>query len=127
MRCFLHFPFVGKLRNIAKKLWVIEKKPIADDLPEAMAGEILSKADIIALSATTLINHTLEGLLAACKKDSFKVMLGPTSPMFDYGIDVISGVKVFDTEMVLCYISEGATFRQVQGVRLLSMARLSHN
>jgi hypothetical protein len=54
-------------------------------------------------------------------------MLGATSPMsevlFDYGIDVISGVKVLDTEMVLRCISEGATFRQVQGVRLLSMAK----
>jgi hypothetical protein len=96
-------------------------------LPEERAGEILPEADVIALSATTLINHTLEGLLAACKKNTFKVMLGATSPMseviFDYGIDVISGVKVLDTEMVLRCISEGATFRQVQGVRLLSMAK----
>jgi hypothetical protein len=123
-----HFPFVGKLRKRAKKLWVIEKKPIADDLSEEKAVEILPKADVIALSATTLINHTLEELLAASRKNSFKVMLGATSPMsevlFDYGIDVISGVKVLDTEMVLRCISEGATFRQVQGVRLLSMAKL---
>jgi hypothetical protein len=123
-----HFPFVGKLRKIAKKIWVIEKKPLADDLPQEKAVEILPKADVIALSATTLINHTLEELLAASRKNSFKVMLGATSPMsevlFDYGIDVISGVKVLDTEMVLRCISEGATFRQVQGVRLLSMAKL---
>jgi uncharacterized protein (DUF4213/DUF364 family) len=126
-----HFPFIGKLKSIARKLWVIEKKPISDDLPEEMATEILPEADVIALSATTLINHTLEKLLALCKQDSFKVMLGPTSPMsevlFDYGIDVISGVKVFDTETVLRYISEGATFRQVQGVKLLSMVKPHHN
>jgi len=81
----------------------------------------------VAISATTLINHTLGELLHYCKKDAFKIMLGPTTPMshvmFDYSIDVISGVKVIDEEMVLRCISEGATFRQVKGVRLLSMAR----
>ena len=60
MRCFLHFPFVGKLRKIAKKLWVIKKKTIADDLPEEKAGEILPKADVIALSPTTLIKVVYE-------------------------------------------------------------------
>ena len=88
---------------------------------------MLEKSDVVAISATTLINHTLEGLLSYCKKNAFKVMLGPTTPMsdvmFDYGIDVISGAKVIDTKMVLRCIGEGATFRQVQGVRLLSMAK----
>lgn len=120
-----HFPFVGKLRDIAKQLWVIEKRPRAGDLPEAMSSAILPKADVVAISATTLMNHTLEDLISHCRENSFKVMLGPTSPMvpllFDYGIDVISGVKVIDTEMVLRCISEGATFRQVRGVRLLTM------
>ena len=87
----------------------------------------MEKSDIVAISATTLINHTLEKLLSYCRKDAFKIMLGPTTPMsdvmFDHGIDVISGAKVIDAEMVLRCISEGATFRQVQGVKLLSMAR----
>ena len=124
-----HFPFIPRLRKIAGELWVIEKRPRPGDLAEDMAPEVLEKSDVVAISATTLINHTLKGLLSCCKKDAFKVMLGPTTPMshvmFDYGIDVISGVKVIDAEMVLRCISEGATFRQVQGVRLLSMAKTS--
>lgn len=122
-----HFPFIPRLRKIAGELWVLEKRPRPGDLTEDMAPEVLAKSDVVAISATTLINHTLEDLLSYCRKDAFKIMLGPTTPMsdvmFDYGIDVISGAKIIDTEMVLRCISEGATFRQVQGVRLLSMAR----
>lgn len=122
-----HFPFIPKLRRIARELWVLEKRPRPGDLTEEMAPEVLGKSDVVAISATTLINHTLEGLLSCCRKDVFKVMLGPTTPMsdvmFDYGIDVISGVKVIDERMVLRCISESATFRQVKGVRLLSMTR----
>ena len=122
-----HFPFIPKLRKIAKELWVLEKRPQPGDLTEDMTPEVLGKADLVAISATTIINHTLEELLHYCKKDAFKIMLGPTTPMshvmFDHSLDVISGVKVVDEEMVLRCISEGATFRQVQGVRLLSMAK----
>jgi hypothetical protein len=55
------------------------------------------------------------------------VVLGPTTPLspvlFDYGADVISGTRVIDPELALRSASEGATFRQIQGIRLLTMAR----
>lgn len=54
-------------------------------------------------------------------------MIGPTSPLsavlFDYGVDVIGGSKVVDPEKTIRSISEGATFRQVEGVRHLNMFR----
>jgi uncharacterized protein (DUF4213/DUF364 family) len=54
-------------------------------------------------------------------------MLGPSTPLspvlFDHGISVISGAQVVDVEAVLRTISQGATFRQVEGVRLLTMTR----
>ena len=43
--------------------------------------------------------------------------------IFDYGIDAISGTRVVNPEMALNCVSQGATFRQIQGVRLLTMKR----
>ncbi|MCX6009462.1 MAG: DUF364 domain-containing protein [Chloroflexi bacterium] len=119
-----HFPWIPKLRKVARKLWVLEQRPQAGELPAEAAEDILPKADVVAITGTSLINHTAEKLLDLAK-GSFVVMVGPTSPLspvlFDWGVDVVSGTKVVEPEKVLRSISEGAIFPQVQGVRLLNM------
>jgi uncharacterized protein (DUF4213/DUF364 family) len=123
-----HFPFIPKLKELANNLWVIEKRPLEGDLPEDAAGEILPQCDVVGITGTTFINHTLGPLLAHCK-GSFVALIGPTTPLtpvlFDYGIDVISGTKVVEPREVIRFISQGATFRELRhhGVRLLTMMR----
>jgi len=123
-----HFPFLSMLRESVKNLWVIEKRPLEGDLSEEAAGEILPQCDVVGITGTTFINHTLEGLLAQCE-ESFVALIGPTTPLspvlFDYGIDVISGSKVMDPEEVILFISQGATFKELHhhGVKLLTMMR----
>ncbi len=122
-----HFPFVGKLKEAASEFWVIEKDPKPGDLAEEDSAHILPQADVVAISGTTLINHTFDDVISHCRKDSFKVMLGPTTPLspvlLDYGLDVICGSRVSDVALALKCISEGANFRQVRGVRLLCMSK----
>jgi hypothetical protein len=122
-----HFPWVPKLRNIAEKLWVIEQKPQEDDFPAEAAEEILPHADVVAITGTSFINHTI-GKLLELSKNSFIVMVGPTSPLstvlFDYGVDVIAGVEVVESEKTIRSISEGAIFSQVEGVKLITMTKL---
>lgn len=119
-----HFPWIPKLRKAARILWVLEQKPQAGDLPAEAAEDILPQADVVAVTGTSLINHTAEKLLDL-SKGSFVVMVGPTSPLspvlFDWGVDVISGTKVVQPEKAIRSISEGAIFPQVQGVELLNM------
>ncbi len=123
-----HFPFIPKLSEVAKHLWVIEKRTRPGDLPESEAGRILPQCEVVCLTGTSFINHTIDGLLALCSR-SFVVLTGPTSPLtpllFDYGIDVICGTRVIDAQEVLRYISQAATFRQLHdhGVKLLTLSR----
>jgi uncharacterized protein (DUF4213/DUF364 family) len=123
-----HFPFLSMLKDSVKNLWIIEKRPLEGDLREDVAEEILPQCDVVGITGTTFINHTLEGLLAHCK-ESFVAMIGPTTPLtpvlFDYGIDVISGSKVVEPDEVIRYISQGATFKELHrhGVKLLTMMR----
>ena len=120
-----HFPFIPRVKEAAEKLWVLEKRPVAGDLPAERAAEMLPQADVAAITGTSLINHTFEGLIKLCRPDALIVVLGPTTSLspvlFDYGVDVISGTRVVDAEAVLRCIGQGATFKQVEGVRLLTM------
>jgi hypothetical protein len=122
-----HFPFVPKLREIAGRLWVIEKRPREGDLPAEDAGKILPQADVVGITGTCFINHTIDELLGFCRKDSLVMMVGATTPLspilFDYGVDMIAGSKVIDKQKVIRCISEGATFRQIEGIRHLIMKK----
>jgi len=125
-----HFPFTDALRKTAKNLWVIEKRAIKGDYPEDSAEKYLPQSDIIAISSTTLVNHTLQNLLKLCPQHSLKMLLGPTTPMneviFDFGFDIISGSKVTDINIALKHISEGTNFRQLKrtgSIRLFTMMK----
>jgi hypothetical protein len=121
-----HFPWIPKLREKIKNFWVLEQRLREGDLPAEEAERILPNCDVVGITGTSFINHTLGGLLALCKT-AFVILIGPTTPLspilFDYGIDAICGSKVVDEEKVICSISEGATFKEVLGVRLLTLIK----
>lgn len=122
-----HFPFISKLREVVKELWVIEKNPHEGDLPESESPKLLPQADVIGITGTAFTNHTIESLRSYCNPRAYVVILGGTAPLspvlFDYGINAVSGTMVIDDAMVLHYVSQGATFRQLKGVRLLTMIK----
>jgi len=121
-----HFPWIQKLKGKVQNLWVLEQRIREGDLPASEAYRILPECDVVGITGTSLINHTLEGLLALCEK-AFVVLIGPTSPLtpvlFDHGIAAICGVKATDAGKVVRSISEGATFKEVTGVKLLTLTR----
>jgi len=120
------FPWIPKLRTVARTLWVIEQSPQEGELPAEAAEEILPQADVVGLTGTSFVNHTVDRLLAL-SKNSFGVIVGPTAPLspvlFDYGVDILAGVMVVEPSKTLRSISQGAIFSQVEGVRLVTMAK----
>ncbi len=122
-----HFPFVPRLRSTAKELWVIERESQEGDFTGADSDRFLPQADVIGITGTTFTNHSLEGLLSLCNPNAYVVVLVGTthlSPMLsDYSINVVSGTQVIKSKTVLRCISQGATFRQIKGIRLLAMGR----
>jgi len=122
-----HFPFIPKVREVAARLWVIEKNPRKDDLPEEKAADVIPQADVLAMTGTALTNHTLQHLLELAPSSAYKIMLGDTTPLspvlFDYGVDALSGTLVVDTERVLRCVSQGANFRQIKGTKRLTLMK----
>ena len=126
-----HFPFIPKLQPAVGQLWVIEHHPSEGEYPAEAANELLPQADVVAITSSTLINHTLDGLLDLCRSDAMVMMLGPSTPLssvlFDHGVSILSGSKVIDESAVLRTVGQGATFQQVEGVRLLTLRRETWN
>jgi uncharacterized protein (DUF4213/DUF364 family) len=118
------FHFIQQLRQSAKNLWVIEQQPAEDEYPAEAAAELLAQADMVAITGSAFVNHTLDGLLSFCKPHSTVMVLGPSTPLspvlFDHGVTILSGTRVVDEDAVLRTVSQGASFRQVEGVRLLT-------
>lgn len=120
-----HFPFVPEVRAAVEKVWVLELRPQAGDLPAGRAPGIIPEADVVAISGTSLINQTFGDLLSLCRPDAYVIVLGGSTPLspvlFGHGVNAVAGTRVVDIPMVLRAVSQGATFRQIPGKRLLAM------
>jgi hypothetical protein len=122
-----HFPFVRQVQQAAAECWVLELRPGPGDLPAERAVEVLPQADVVALTGTSLINHTFDDLIGLCRPNAFVILLGGSAPLtpvlFDRGVDAVSGTRVVDVPAALQAVRQGATFRQIRGKRLLTMMR----
>jgi uncharacterized protein (DUF4213/DUF364 family) len=122
-----HFPFIPKLREQVGQLWVIELHPSEGEHPAEAAADLIPQAEVVAITGTALINHTLDGLLALARPDALVMVLGPSAPLspvlFDHGATIISGTRVIDAAAVLGTVGQGAIFQQVVGAQLLTLAR----
>ena len=122
-----HFPYVTELRPKVGTLWVLEQNPQDGDLPASAAAEIIPQADVVAITAMTLLNRTFDDLIALCRPGVPTLVIGPTTPlspvMFDMGATILSGSIVENPQAVLRGLSQGANFHQLRqmGVRLVSM------
>ncbi|MGD9642725.1 MAG: DUF364 domain-containing protein [Elusimicrobiales bacterium] len=123
-----HFPFTDRLRTQAKELWVFELAPKDErDLPPERMAELLPRADVLALTALTLLNGTFKNIISLCRPGAFKVLLGPSAPlspaMFDYGIDAVGGTEVRDIPALTRCLSQGASFRGLEGKKAVILRK----
>lgn len=122
-----HFPFIPKARELAKELWVIEKNPSEGDLKEDEADKKIPQADVVAITGTSITNHTFEHLIELCDPKAYVLLLGDTAPLstifFDRGIDAVSGTLVADPDIALKCISQGANYRQIKGLKKLTIKK----
>jgi uncharacterized protein (DUF4213/DUF364 family) len=120
-----HFPFIPRLRPAVGQLWVIEQNPAEDEYPAEAAPDLISQADVVAITSMALVNHTLDGLLALRRPEAKVMMIGPSTPLspvlFAHGASLLAGAQVVDEAAVLRTVGQGACFKQMEGVRRLTI------
>lgn len=124
-----HFPFADRLRAQCERLWIFERglNRGEEDLGEESMAELLPQANVVAVTATTVLNRTLPAVLAAVPPEAFVMLLGPSTPLtpelFALGFDVLCGTVVDDSEAVLRAVEQGAVTSQITGVRRVCLWR----
>ena len=116
-------PLIEPLKKTLKKIYIFEEKAIVnlpDVYPSEKASEILPECDITIISATTLINKTIDSLLDLSKDARETIILGATTPFLPHvfikrGVTMLSGIEVTDKNRMLQIVSEGGGMRDFKG------------
>ncbi len=127
-------PLVNPLKERAKALQIFERRPDPESgiLPESAARDILPECQVAVISATAILNHTLDGLLDLCKAAREIAILGPSTPFLPevlgrHNVTMLSGLQVVDPVRILRIVSEGGGTRQFgSAVRKLNLRVNSH-
>jgi uncharacterized protein (DUF4213/DUF364 family) len=125
--CIGRFPFFRELAGRAAKAHLLEMNPREGELPSFAAEEVIPDSDIIVITATTLINKSLERLLEL-SRGKICVVLGPSTPMsdvlFDFGATVIAGVRVVDPDRLFLSLMQGVKFfHNIEGIKPVTRFR----
>ena len=81
-------------------------------VPAERAAEILPHSDVVILTGSTLVNHTLDDLLSLISPGTFTALVGPSSGLlpnilFRKGVDLIGTIRILDSDIMFTVVSEG--------------------
>lgn len=117
---------IGRFPNLDEKLpgaAVIERNPGPGDFPEEAAADLIPDAEFLVITASTLSNGSLAGLLAL-KRDAFTVLVGPGTPLcpvlFRFGVDALAGFRVDAPDKAARAVMEGGAEKalRLSGTRI---------
>lgn len=114
-------PFLRELRKMGATHWVLEKDPstlkpheMPHFRPAEMAPQIVPQADVLFITGTTVLNDTLDELLALAQPTARIVVVGPTVTMvpdafFEAGCDVLGTIRITEPDQFLDVLAEGGS------------------
>lgn len=119
------FPFINEIEPVAREIFVFELDPRPGEFSFVQAPEIIPQADVLAVTGSTLLNHSLHKYLALAGPQTKVIVVGPSTPLspvlFDFGAHVLSGIEVVDEQALLESLTSGLSFRRMSGTRRVSL------
>lgn len=109
----LFTPMIPKIEGTGAKLTVIERNPARlAVLDKKESGRILKECTVAIITATALLNDTLEEVLNGLGNPRHVAILGPSTPLCPEifqgtPVNHLGGAAVRDTKKVMQIISEG--------------------
>jgi uncharacterized protein (DUF4213/DUF364 family) len=114
-------PIASFLKDRVGELFILERNPQfrAGNLPDTACEEYLPKADVVIITASTLLNGTIDRLLELPRRAREIILVGPTSPitpepLFNHGVTLVGGVQVLSSDAALRIVMEGGGAKQLR-------------
>lgn len=115
-----HFPFVKRIRKVAKHLDELGIEQGSGDMPVSEIQKALPGTDVAIISSNTIVNQSIESLLHLAQNTPFVAIAGPSTILsavfFRYGVDALLGTLIDNVEAVVRHVSEGASLRHLPGL-----------
>jgi uncharacterized protein len=114
-------PFLKELKRRGQPYLVLEQDPAtlkAEEMPffrsAVAAPAVVPEADVLLITGSTLVNATLEDLLALARPSARVTIVGPTVGMladafFARGADVLGCVRITEPDVFLDLLAEGGS------------------
>ncbi len=114
-------PFLKELKRRGHSFLVLEQDPATlkpEELPffrpAEQAREIVPQADVLLITGSTLVNATLEDLLALARPEARVTIVGPTvgllpDAFFARGADILGCVRITEPDAFLDLLAEGGS------------------
>ncbi|MBN2516816.1 MAG: DUF364 domain-containing protein [Deltaproteobacteria bacterium] len=106
-------PLVQKIQETRAELSIIERDPARSEVLESnTTGKILKDCTVAIITATSIINGTLEDIINRLGTSRHAVLLGPSTPMCcdifqDTRLTHLGGSAITNYDKILQIISEG--------------------
>jgi len=116
-------PLIAPLQKRARSLTVFEKvkEPQGYLRPAEEAEDYLHRCEVAMITGTSIINHTIDGLLDAARDCRVVAVIGASTPMLPKAFaattaSLLSGIVVEQPSELMRIVSEGGGMRQFKGL-----------
>lgn len=107
-------PILFEIKKKTDSIYVFERDVSGDSAlyPSETIPQHLPKCDVVVITATSLINHTIDEVLSHCQNARQVCMVGPSTPLCPevfrrYNVHLLAGSAVTDPRRILEIVSQG--------------------
>ncbi len=114
-------PYIQRLKTMGNPFFIIEKNPQTlrpDEIkyfrPETEMASSLEKSDVVIITGTAIVNHTIDHILPYINDKQRTAIIGPTASMvpdafFKKGVDMMAGVQILNPDLMIKILKQGGS------------------
>ncbi|MBN1103030.1 MAG: DUF364 domain-containing protein [Deltaproteobacteria bacterium] len=115
-------PVLPRIKKKGASVLVFEQKAEREGeiLPEEEAYRLLPECQVALVTSTTIVNHTVDGILEAARACRDVALVGASTPLLaeafaDTNVKLLSGIIITEPEAILRMVSEAGGSRAFRG------------
>ena len=114
-------PYIRRLKQMGNTFFIIERNPMtlrADEMAqyrnETQLGQTVAESDVLIMTGTAIVNHTIDSILSALGQGQRSAIIGPTASMvpdafFGRAVDVLAGIRLTDADLMIKILKQGGS------------------